>query len=47
MTPTIGRVKKFLPVAVVLGALVYAVWRLWQQNQEAAATWAASTDRVE
>jgi predicted negative regulator of RcsB-dependent stress response len=45
--PTIGRVKKFVRVTIVLAALSYAAWRLWQQNQERAATWAASTDRVE
>ncbi|MCE1175146.1 MAG: DLW-39 family protein [Propionibacteriales bacterium] len=39
--------KKFVRVTIVLAALGYAAWRLWQQNQERAATWAASTDRVE
>jgi predicted negative regulator of RcsB-dependent stress response len=46
-SPTIARVKKFVRVTIVLGALAYAAWRLWQQNQDRTATWAASTDRVE
>ena len=44
---TIAQVKHFVRVAIVLGALGYAGWRLWQQNRDRTATWAASTDRVE
>ncbi len=45
---TLRPVMKFVRLTLVLGALGYAAWQYWQQqNQAGAAVWAAGTDRVD
>ncbi len=41
-------VTRFVRVAAVLGAVGYAAWTYWQQQNRAdAAVWASGTDRVD
>jgi hypothetical protein len=45
---TLRSVMKFARLTIVVGALSYAAWQYWQQqNQAGAAVWAAGTDRID